>query len=299
MIRKQLHQINAAAHAHTFHPAALDWPETFDAQELDFLSRVAFDESGHEQAAIAYVTKELAQLAEIERHVSAVLTIILAELQGHDTELDKGFELHDALTCFAAEELQHANLFYRYIRILAGRDFKYSDNLFDARVALYQGSDSPYIKLAALCCSAYIGESVITVYERRARAMDPDMQYFFTRLLYLHGLDESRHIQTDHFVFDYVIPSFSDAEKRRMRQILDGTEALNTELAMRFEAFAKSTFGMDYTLNNPGHATQLKLTLTFRDLVFGEPIIRKVDEALSDEHRGLIEQFAHARHIHA
>ena len=299
MNRQQLHQINANAHANTFHPGALAWPESFDAAELDYLSRVAFGESGHERKAIVYITKELAQLAEIERHVSAVLTYVLSELQGDTTPLAEGYELHHGLTCFAAEELQHANMFYRYVRLLSGTDFRYADNLFERRVSPYQGSDSPYVKLAALCCSAYIGESVITVFERRSRAMDPEMKFFFTRLLHWHGLDEARHIQMDHFVFDHVIPTLNDAEKRRMRQILDATEAMNTELAMRFEAYAKQYFDLDYTADNPGHATQLALTLKFRHLVFGEQIIRKVDDVMSDEDRRMIEDFSHSSVVHA
>jgi len=298
MIRHELHQINLGAHASTFHPGSLAWPERFDQEELDFISRVGFEKSGEEEKAIVYITKELAQLAEIERHVSAVMTHVMSELQDHPNGLAEGFELHDALSCFAAEELQHANLFYRYIRVLAGRDFNCPDNLFGTRVSLYHGTDSPYVKLAALCCSAYIGESVITVFERRTRSMDPDMRFFLTRLLCLHGLDEARHIKMDHFVFDHIIPSLTTQERRRMRQILEGTESLNTELAMRFEAYAKQQFGIDYTTGNPGHATQLKLTMTFRDLVFGEPDIRKVDEAMSDTDRALIEAFSHARFVH-
>jgi hypothetical protein len=122
--------------------------------------------------------------------------------------------------------------------------------------------------------------------------------FFLTRLLCLHGLDEARHIKMDHFVFDHIIPSFNEQERRRMRQILEGTEALNTELAMRFEAYAKQQFGVDYTTGNPGHATQLKLTKTFRDLVFGEQNIRKVDEAMSNTDRTLIEAFSQARFVH-
>lgn len=297
-LRQDLQRINRNAHVDTLHPNALDWPERIEQDELDFVSRIAFDEVGREREAIVYITKELSQLAEIERHVSAVMTYILAELQASDAPISKGFELHDALSCFAAEELHHANMFYRYIRLLSGRDFKYPDNLFTARVGLYQGDDSPYVKLAALCCSAYIGESVITVFERRAKALDPEMRFFLTRLVHAHGLDEARHIQTDHFVFDHVIPTLNPVEMRRMRQILESTEALNTELAMRFEAFAKEEFGVNYTDGNRGHSTQIALSLKFRELVFGGAIIRKVDDALSDDDRMLIEQFSHSRSIH-
>jgi hypothetical protein len=297
-LHPELQRINAQAHAATVHPNSLDWPEQFDQAELDFLSRVAFGEVGEHAKAIVYITKELAQLAEIERHVSAVMTYILADLQARDDKLSAGFELHDALSCFAAEELHHANMFYRYVRLVSGRDFKYADNLFNARVGLYQGNDSPYVKLAALCCSAYIGESVITVFEKRTRALDPEMRFFLTRMLYVHGLDEARHIQTDHFVFDHVIPNLNVEERRRMKQILDGTEALNTELSMRFEAYAKTLFGLNYTEHNPSHETQLKLTLKFRELVFGGAQIRKVDQAMDEQDRTMVEQFSFNRDIH-
>lgn len=299
MSRADLLRINAAAYKNTVHPSLIEWPEAFDQAELDFISRLAFEESGHEREAIVYITKELAQLAEIERHVSAVLASIVSELQGTRAPLGEGFELHDALSCFAAEELLHANMFYRYVRVLSRRDFKLPDNLFGARLGLYLAADSPYVKLAALSSSAYIGESVITVFERRAKKLDPQSQFFITRLLHIHGLDEARHIKTDHFIFDQVIPSLEKVELRRMRQILEGTEALNTELAMRFQAFANSEFGVDYTVGNRGSAVQLQLTLKFRELVFGGPTIRKVDEAMTEEDRRLVEDFCSAQTVHA
>jgi hypothetical protein len=295
----ELSQINAKAHIDTVHPHGLEWPESFGPGELQFLSQAVFGRVGHEDAAVAYITKELAQLAEIERHVSAVLAYVMSELQKHDDELAAGFELHDALSCFAAEELHHANMFYRYVRLLSGRDFRYPENLFSQRVGLYLGEDSPYVKLAALCCSAYVGESVITVFEHRAKSLDPEMKFFFTRLLHVHGLDEARHIHTDHFVFEHVIPSLKPAQRRRMRQILEGTEALNGEVATRFEAHAKEVFGVDYTEGNWSHDTQLLLARTFRGIVLGGDEVRPVDEAINDEHRALLERFSSARHVHA
>lgn len=297
-MRSVLHSINEKAHINTVHPNGLRWPKDLTDDELNFISLVAFGSPNHHQKAIVYLTKELAQLAEIERHVSAVLAIVMSELQVDKQPLSDGFELHHALSCFAAEELHHANMFYRYVRLISGRDFKYPDNLFSERVGLYHGFDSPYVKLAALCCSAYIGESVITVFERRTKALDPEMHFFLTQLLHAHGLDEARHIKTDHFVFDYVIPSLNEQEKCRMRQILEDTEALNTELAKRFGAFAKETFGVDYTEQNLGHQTQLKLTKTFRSLVFGGEIICKVDDAMTEADRQMVLEFANSPVVH-
>ncbi|PTL76232.1 diiron oxygenase [Vitiosangium sp. GDMCC 1.1324] len=297
-MRSKLSLIHENAHLNTFHPNQLNWPKVSGTEELDFVSMMAFGETRHHEKAIAYLTKEFAQLAEIERHVSAVMAIVMAELQADGHPLAEGFELHNALSNFAAEELNHANMFYRYVRLLSGRDFRYPDNLFTERVGLYEGSDSPLVKLAALCCSAYIGESVITVFEHRTQAYDPERKFFLSQMLYAHGLDEARHIKTDHYVFDYVIPSLSVQETRRMRQILDATETLNTELAGRFERFTKAQFGIDYTEGNLGHSTQLLLTRMFRQKVFGGSEIHKVDEVLNEADRELIQAFAHAQVVH-
>ena len=297
-MRSELHDINRQAHLRTMHPSGLGWPEQMLPEELDFISRVAFGAPGHRSGAVAYLAKELAQLAEIERHVSAVMTCVMAEVQADARPLGDGFELHHALSCFAAEELQHASMFYRYVRLLSGRDFKCADNLFHQRVALYQGDDSPYVKLSALCCSAYVGESVITVFEHRLRALDPGKTFFFTQVLHAHGLDEARHVKFDHFMFDHVIPALSRQERRRMRQILESTEALNTELARRFEEHAKATFDIDYREQNVAHETQLKLARSFRGLVLDEGIVRKVDEGMSDADRRVLREFGHTETIH-
>ncbi|KYF75598.1 hypothetical protein BE11_44475 [Sorangium cellulosum] len=297
-MRSELHDINRDAHLRTVHPSGLAWPEQIRPEELDFISGVAFGAPGHRAGAVAYLAKELAQLAEIERHVSAVMTYVMAEVQSDAAPLGEGFELHHALSCFAAEELQHANMFYRYVRLLSGRDFKCPDNRFSQRMALYHGDDPPYVKLSALCCSAYIGESIITVFERRLGALDPERTFFFTQVLHAHGLDEARHVQFDHFLFDHVIPALSRQERRRMREILGRTEALNGELARRFEDHARATFGLDYTARNVAHETQLKLARSFRGLMLDGEIARKVDEGMSDADRRVVREFCGAETIH-
>ncbi|XXX78177.1 diiron oxygenase [Sorangium sp. So ce134] len=297
-MRSELYDINRDAHLRTMHPGGLDWPERVRPEELDFISRVAFGAPGRRSGAVAYLAKELAQLAEIERHVSAVMTYVMAEVQADARPLGEGFELNHALSCFAAEELQHAGMFYRYVRLLSGRDFTCPDNLFGQRVALYQGGDSPYVKLSALCCSAYVGESLITVFEHRLRALDPERAFFFTQVLHAHGLDEARHVKFDHFLFDHVVPALSRQERRRMRQILEGTEALNGELARRFEEHAKATFDVDYTEQNVAHETQLKLARSFRGLMLDEELVRKVDDGMSEADRRVIREFGHTEAIH-
>ena len=154
--RARLRDIYAAAHEQTLHPNALGWPGRPDERELDFISHVVHGRPGMAREGCAYLVKELAQLAEIERHLSAVFGIITAQLGADTSPISAGYDLHHALSCFAAEEYLHADFFYRYVRELAGSDIKLADSLFTERLALYQGDDSPYVKLAAMCMAASI-----------------------------------------------------------------------------------------------------------------------------------------------
>jgi hypothetical protein len=294
----ELRAITANAHIDTRHPNMLDWENALADGEGEFLSMAIFEEPGHEAASIAYLAKELAQLAELEKHVAAVMSLVTAEMQGFQHPLNEGFDLHHALSCFAAEETQHANMFFRYVREISGFDFRLADNLFAARLALYEGTDSPFVKLAALCGSAYVGESIITVFENRLVALDPAQKYFITRLLVQHGLDEARHIRTDHFVFSQVVPSLSAPERRRMQQICKATGDLNEELSRRFGEFTRMCFGFDYTTGNKGHEMQMKLGMAFSQGVFTPDGPRQVDETLSPENRAMIEAFTFSGQIH-
>lgn len=298
-MKNDLNGLVVRAHLDTLHPNALNWPEKFEEHEYDFISKMVFDEYGHNDAAMVYIIKELAQLAEIEKHVTGVMSIILSELQAEPgTELNEGYELHNALSCFGAEELQHANMFYRYVRLLGKKDFLYPNNMYAERVGLYQGSDSPWIKLGAMCCSAYVGESIITVFENRCKFLDPEQKFFITQLLVAHGLDEARHIQTDHFVFDHVIPRLTDAERRRMLQIVNATETLNMELSQRFGEYSKAYYGVDYTVGNLANDVQIKLAGIFREHVFGGDKIVKVDEAVTEDIARIVSDFSRCDYIH-
>lgn len=295
----EIKQITSRAHIDTVHPGSISWPDCFDQEEIDFISVMAFGEPGHHEKAVPYVVKELSQLAEIEKHVTGVLSIVLSELQAEAShEINEGHFLHDALSCFAAEELHHANMFYRYVRVLGGKDIKYPENLYAQRVGLYQGSDSVWVKLAALCCSAYIGESVITAFENRCKAIDPEQKSYFTRLLTIHGLDEARHIKVDHFVFEQVVPRLSVEEKRRMMQITNATEELNTELSARFSKHVRDLFSVDFTHNNLAHSAQIQLTSAFRKHVFGCGDVKKVDDGLDSSVRELLASFSQSYKVH-
>ena len=179
-------------------------------RELDFLAEHLYGHRDEHTRTVAYLYKELAQLAEIEMHVAMVMVRVIAESAQCDGDrLWVGSDLVHALSCFASEEIQHANTFYRYVRTLTGVDLKIENNFFRERLALYLGDERPLVKLAALCATAYVGESVITVFETRMKSVDPGMRSPFTYLLHLHGLDEARHIKVDHFMIDHVIPSLS------------------------------------------------------------------------------------------
>lgn len=291
--------INQYAHLNYLHPNRMPWERAAELDELDFLSRVLVGKAGEERKAVAYLYKELSQLAELEMHVATVLCRVACELQAERTPFNAGAGLYHTLSCFAAEEINHANSFYQYVRHLAGRDIKLPDNLFQQRVELYSGNDAPLVKLAALCSAAYVGESVITVFERKLKLADPLQHRFLTQLLHFHGLDEARHIQCDHAVFDEIVPALSAAERMRMHQLIEDTEALNTQLAMASAATVKAAFDLDYSEGNAAARTQLDITLRFRKLVQSGDLIRKVDEHLDDETAAILRRFSSSSVVHA
>lgn len=295
---KNLKIINELAHINYLHPNRMEWAGARTDDELRFLSNALVGEAGQEDKAVAYLYKELGQLAEIEMHVANTMTRILCEAQSNDDTLTAGDSLYGALSCFAAEEINHASSFYQYIRHLSGRDIKLKDNLFAERRALYEGDESPKIKLAALCATAYVGESVITVFERRLKVLDPMQRSLLTRLLHFHGLDEARHIQFDHFVFDRIIPALSSEERRRMHQLIHDTEAMNTQLAITSGEQIKAEFDLDYTQNNQAAHTQLEMTLRFREIVQSQDLIRKVDDYMDPDTAGIVSEFSRASAIH-
>ena len=291
-------EINRHAYRQTSHPSSLAWPDALAADEIAFCSRFVFDDEHHRPEALMYIAKELAQLSEIEKHVSTVMALMLADLGGASGELFAGYALHNALSCFAAEELQHADMFYRYVRLLLGRDFKLADNRMAARLALYQGDDSLAVKLGALVAGAYIDESVMTVFEHRIDRIDPEHRWFVSQVVKLHGADEARHIEFDHFVFDHVIPSYSPSETQRFGQLLQGQLELNRALGVDFEHFAIATLGRDYLAGNVAHATQQRLLDVFARLVFAGGRARRIDDVLDAGVRGVLTDFAGISQIH-
>ncbi|WP_448547458.1 hypothetical protein [Thalassotalea fusca] len=296
---QKLEQINSNAHQQTFHPNALNWQKATGEKELEFMSEYVFERPDRVRESVAYIAKELAQLAEIEKHVTAVVTLVLSELQAFKHPLNSGPALHHALSCFGAEELNHANTFFRYVNEITAIDFRLAENFFEERVGLYQGEDNPFVKLVGLHASAYVGESVITAFESRAIAKDPQSQQFITELLVAHGLDEHRHIEFDHFVFDEIMPCLTDEELARAKQIAIETEELNFKLAASFEQHAIETLGVDYKSGNVCHEFQMALTKRFMEIVFSGNGISKVDHYLTPDDRALLEKFSGRSEVHA
>lgn len=290
--------INQYAHINYLHPNRMAWELAATDSELDFLSRAVVGEVGQEKKAIAYMYKELSQLAEIEMHVATVMTRILCELQADKSSLNMGDGLYHALSCFASEEINHANSFYQYVRHLSGRDIKIENNLAKQRVELYSDNDAPLIKLAALCSTAYVGESIITVFERRLKVFDPMQHNFVTQLLHFHGLDEARHIQCDHAVFEKIIPSFNATERNRMHQLIQETESLNTQLAISSADIVKGAFDLDYTEGNVSAKTQLDLTQRFREIVLSGNLIRNVDNYMDEDTAAIVQHFSQSSRVH-
>jgi hypothetical protein len=298
-VRTELASVTRLAHINTFHPGAFDWTEAGTQTEREFASIVAYGETGHEAQAVAYLTKELAQLAEIERHTSTVLAMVMGELHDLRDAINLGHELHHALSCFAAEEIQHANTFYRYVRALSGAEPRVDKALFDERLDVFRTDDHPYVKLVALCCSAYVGESVVTVFEHRADALDPDRARFFTRLLHTHGLDEARHVKIDHVAMKLIYPTLTAQQQQRVRELLNHIEELNRKLAATFEKHTRQLLDVDFVTGNPAAAVQLEMTKAFGSKVFAEDgTLYSVDEILDDELTRLITDFSGVNRVH-
>jgi hypothetical protein len=91
----------------------------------------------------------------------------------------------------------------------------------------------------------------------------------------------------------------STVERARMHQLIDETEALNTQLAIASAATVKAAFDLDYTENNAAAQTQLDITLRFRKLVQSGDLIRKVDEHLDEETAAILRGFASSSVVHA
>ncbi|MCX4827776.1 hypothetical protein OG746_03355 [Streptomyces sp. NBC_01016] len=299
-VRTELASVTRLAHINTFHPNAFDWAEAGTPAEREFASVVAYGEPGHEAEAVAYLTKELAQLAEIERHVSTVMAMVMGELHDLRDPINLGHELHHALSCFAAEEIQHANTFYRYVRALSGAEPRVEAALFDERLDVFRTDDHPYVKLVALCCSAYVGESVITVFEHRTDGLDPDRARFLTRLLHTHGLDEARHVKIDHVAMKLIYPALTAGQQQRVRELLGRIEELNRTLAATFEERTRELLGVDFVTGNPAAAVQLEMTKAFGGKVFAaDGTLYSVDEILDDELTALIAEFSGVDRVHA
>ena len=295
-----LPEINQHAHRQFLHPNKLPWSSVRTAEELEFLSTAVVGGKGEEAKACAYLYKELAQLAEIEFHVASVMVRVIGEgANRSDSRPWLGSDLVQAISCFAAEETQHASTFFRYVRELTGKDFKIENNLYRERLAVYEGDEDPLVKLAALCATAYVGESVITVFETRLKGLDPGCQHFLTQLLHLHGLDEARHVRFDHLVFDEVIPGLGAREREQMESLINATEALNTQLAIAAKNQFTRQFDIDFSQGNLSAEVQFEMTQAFRTAILAGTSVRKIDDHMTRETRELVNRFSSSEIVHA
>jgi rubrerythrin len=299
-MQQHLFDINHQAHHQFLHPNKMPWQHVRAEQELDFIASSLCGHRDDHDKAVAYLYKELAQLAEIEMHVASTLVRVICEAsRDQSSQLWAGTELVHTLSCFAAEEIQHANTFYQYVRELSGRDIKTEDNMFTARAALYEGEESPRVKLAALCATAYVGESVITVFEKRMKALDPEVKSPFTLLLHLHGLDEARHIKADHYVIDHIVTGLSRPEIEQMTDLIAKTEHYNVELSKQLSARVKQDLGVDYAEGNYAASVQMDITNGLRNAILAAGTVRRADEHLDSATRELIAEFAMSDRVHA
>lgn len=295
---QEIFDINKNSHINYLHPNRMAWENASTDKELDFLSKSLIGESHQEDKVIAYLYKELAQLAEIEMHVASTMSRILCELQQESSGFINQTGLFHSISCFASEEVQHANSFYQYVRHLSGRDVKLKQNNSKERLDLYAGNENPLVKLAALCSTAYVGESIITAFERRMKVLDPMNRMFLTQLLHYHGLDEERHIKFDHFVFEHIIPSLTPNERKSMHVMINTQEELNTQLALTTQEAVKSAFNLDYTEKNNAAKTQLDMTLRFREIIQSGEYIKKLDDHLDDDTKDILKSFSQSTKVH-
>jgi hypothetical protein len=285
-----------------FHSDSFAWDSASTVSELAFLSVVACGNTSNPETSSLYVAKELGQLSEIEKHVSAVLLIILAELHLWDDDgILHSHELHNALSCFAAEETQHANAFYRYARTLHPQVSWPKHLNFAKRIALFQSNDHPWVKLSALLCSAYVGESVITVFENKLRLLDPSTAHFITQLITSHGCDEQRHILVDHFVFDFIVPQLSVTDRQRVMELVSAITELNLQMADQYLAATSAhatAHGLGDISTVPAYLTQTALTMSIGAALFKTGRPRPIDNQIDSHLAELLTEFSGQRFVH-
>jgi hypothetical protein len=295
-IQQGLSSINERADLCTLHPDALPWPGRLSEEELRFNIRLCGLPAEGMDAARAYLGKELAQLADIERHIS----ICLGLLSGHAaaSNLLGGAPMVNAMMHFAAEEFMHSNMFYRYVELLLGNPLDLSDETLDKRLGLFLGPETTASKLVALLGSAYPGESVITIFEHRMRMLDPRSSHFITRMILAHGLDEARHIQFDHFTFAKVLPALTEQEWRDSQRICRAMGAFNHGLSQRYAAAVTEVLPIDFVRGNQAARAQLALTQKLLEETLSGRSFRSADQAMSTEDQAMLLDFAGTRWIH-
>ncbi len=291
-----LKNINMRADLRTRHLDALPWPSKFSDEEKKFHATACGIDTKSSLIAGAYLAKELSQLADIERHLSICMGIIASSC-GRSTFL-AGSEISNALLHFAAEEYMHSNMFTRFVEILTGQNFDLSHNTIDERIKVFQGTESLESKLVALVASAYPGESVMTAMEQRLKHLDKKENYFLTKLFAAHGLDESRHIDFDHFIFDNLLPKLSAAELLDAQKLYSKIMIANRDLGNQYTVAISGYFGFDFITGNPIAQFQQELTHQLSTEMLKTTEKNRADSFLTAELKNQLIEFIFAKNIH-
>ena len=292
----ELQAINLRADLRTFHPDALPWPSRLGGLERIHYTRICGLPSERVEEAKAYLGKELAMLADVERHISICLGLICG--QAASSRLLEGEPMMNAMMLFAAEEYQHSNMFYRYVDLLLGMPLDLSAETLATRLGLFQGPEAPEVKLVALLASAYPGETVITIFEHRMRRLDPGQEHFLTRMIGAHGLDEARHIQFDHYVFGKLLPLLTDEELLAAQRLCRAMAVCNQVLSTSYEAATRNLLGVDYLEGNEAARTQRWFHQRLVEETLSRRAFRSADAVLADEDAATLFRFAGVEAVH-
>jgi hypothetical protein len=143
-----------------------------------------------------------------------------------------------------------------------------------------------------------VGETIITVFERRILRRDPGKRHFLSRLIWAHGLDEARHVQFDHYVFRTVIPELTDQEWTRFGQILGAQNLINKQMGDALDRQMLDHFGVDFVAGNPSRQFQDRLQVALVTSVFRDRHIKSADDVLDPDSRAAVAEFSGSARIH-
>lgn len=254
------------------------WPDLFAQKELSFLSQVCFNKHDCSNKSIIYLSKELLVISELKKQFTTLLLMILSELQDDQYhELNQWHYLHQIITHIATDSLNHADISYHYIRILSQKDLKLSHNLLQEKIKIYQGSESAWVKLSALCIAEYICITSIACLQKRCHSLDPDDQYYLTRFLTLLDMDAHWHKYFFKFVFSMIAKQLTAEENIHTIHLLKQTRHCNQLLSEHAMQRIMQSYNDDYLTGNISFQILTKLILSYYEFVFNLQDLGQVD----------------------